>query len=124
MATSPKSDTKKTTAKTVASKPKTATKTPVAKAAAKTEKPAAPAAKKTATTPAKKTSAPKATKPAATAKSPAKKNTVKKTVSPEDRYHMIQTAAYFRAEQRGFAGGYEMEDWIAGEAQIDAMINA
>lgn len=37
---------------------------------------------------------------------------------------MIATATYFRAEQRGFAGGYEMEDWISGEAEIDTRLNA
>lgn len=48
----------------------------------------------------------------------------KNAVTPEERYHMIATAAYFRAEQRGFEGGYEMEDWISGEAEIDARLNA
>lgn len=41
-------------------------------------------------------------------------------VSPEHRYHMIATAAYFLAERRGFAGGYEMHDWISAEAEVDA----
>jgi hypothetical protein len=31
--------------------------------------------------------------------------------------------SYFRTEQRGFAGDYELEDWISGEAQIDVMLN-
>ena len=53
-----------------------------------------------------------------------KKSINKNTVSPEERYCMIATAAYFRAEQRGFIGGYEMEDWISGEAEIDAKLNA
>jgi len=30
----------------------------------------------------------------------------------------VAEAAYFIAEQRGFAAGYEMEDWLAAEAQI------
>ena len=52
-----------------------------------------------------------------------KKSAKKNTVTPEERYQMIATAAYFLAEQRGFTGGYEREDWISGEAQIDAKFN-
>jgi hypothetical protein len=51
---------------------------------------------------------------------PGKKKVV--SVSPEQRYHMISTAAYFLAERRGFAGGYEMQDWISAEAEIDARL--
>lgn len=39
----------------------------------------------------------------------------------EDRHSMIATAAYFRAEQRGFDGSCAMDDWLAAEAEIDAM---
>lgn len=39
----------------------------------------------------------------------------------EDRHNMIATAAYYRAERRGFNGGDETEDWLAAEAEIDAM---
>ncbi|GAB4359393.1 MAG: hypothetical protein Kow0060_13940 [Methylohalobius crimeensis] len=31
---------------------------------------------------------------------------------------MIAEAAYYRAEKRGFASGFEMEDWVAAERQI------
>lgn len=40
-------------------------------------------------------------------------------VSPEQRRAMIAQAAYYRAEQRGFAPGAELEDWLAAEAEID-----
>lgn len=60
---------------------------------------------------------------AATAKKAApKKKAV--TVSPEQRYQMISTAAYFLAERRGFAKEYEMQDWISAEAEIDARLNS
>jgi hypothetical protein len=36
-----------------------------------------------------------------------------------EREAMIARAAYFRAEQRGFAPGHELEDWLAAEAEID-----
>jgi hypothetical protein len=38
--------------------------------------------------------------------------------SSEDRHKAICEAAYFRAERRGFASGHELDDWLAGEAEI------
>jgi hypothetical protein len=35
------------------------------------------------------------------------------------RYMMIAEAAYFRAEKRGFAPGYEIADWLEAEAEIE-----
>lgn len=40
----------------------------------------------------------------------------------EDRYRMIAEAAYFRAEQRGFAPGNEIDDWLAAELEVDALL--
>lgn len=40
--------------------------------------------------------------------------------STGDRESMIRTAAYFRAQQRNFASGHALEDWLAAEAEIDA----
>jgi hypothetical protein len=37
------------------------------------------------------------------------------------REEMISVAAYFRAEHRGFGGGDALNDWLAAEAEIDAM---
>jgi hypothetical protein len=37
---------------------------------------------------------------------------------------MIRTAAYFRAQGRGFAPGYEWEDWLAAEAEVSALPEA
>lgn len=48
-----------------------------------------------------------------TAKSPSK-------ISREERLRMIEQAAYFRAEQRGFSGGDEMQDWLDAEAEVNA----
>ena len=39
---------------------------------------------------------------------------------PEDRTQRIAVAAYYRAEQRGFSPGGELEDWLEAEKQIDA----
>jgi Protein of unknown function (DUF2934) len=40
----------------------------------------------------------------------------------ELRREMIATAAYFIAEQRGFAPGHELADWCTAEAAIDASL--
>jgi hypothetical protein len=40
-------------------------------------------------------------------------------VDLEIRNRMIAEAAYYRAEARGFATGYELEDWLEAEAEID-----
>jgi hypothetical protein len=37
---------------------------------------------------------------------------------------MVARAAYFRAEQRGFAPGEEVADWLAAEAEVDAILLA
>jgi hypothetical protein len=40
------------------------------------------------------------------------------------RRALIAEAAYFRASCRGFRGGSNLEDWLAAEAEIDAMLEA
>jgi hypothetical protein len=44
-------------------------------------------------------------------------------VQPSDdeklRQQTIERAAYSRAEQRGFAPGYEMDDWLAAEKEYE-----
>ena len=44
------------------------------------------------------------------------------TITADERARMVETAAYYRAERRGFASGHEAEDWLAAEAEIDALI--
>ena len=46
------------------------------------------------------------------------------TVSADERRRLIAEAAYFKAEARGFAAGGEVDDWIAAEAEIDALLAA
>ncbi len=99
---------------------------------------AAPAPKKTTTTPkattVKKPAAVKAVpvKKAAVAKKPVaeKKPVAKKTaapkakpskISPEERYRMVEVAAYFMAERNGFKGS-PVEYWTAAEAQIAKLL--
>ncbi|MEW5905045.1 MAG: DUF2934 domain-containing protein [Pseudomonadota bacterium] len=96
------------------------------KAASTTQKTttAKPAAKKTTTATTKKVAAAKpAAKPAA-AKKPAVRKTAaaKLSPTPEERYRMVQEAAYYIAEKHGF-GGADMDYWIMAEAEIQTMIS-
>ena len=43
-------------------------------------------------------------------------------LTPEARRTMIAEGAYLRAERRGFAPGHETEDWLAAEAEVDALL--
>jgi len=70
-------------------------------------------AKPKATTATKKTSTAKTT----TAKKPAAKKTKAATSDLEQRYRMVEVAAYYIAEKDGFAGS-PVDYWIAAELQI------
>jgi hypothetical protein len=80
--------------------------------ATKKERPAPPQASKS--RPAGK---PQATKPQSTFTGNAQAQ-----VSPEELRKLISEAAYFRAKQRGFTPGYELEDWIEAEAEVMSRI--
>mgnify|MGYP000940130559 CR=1 FL=1 len=45
-----------------------------------------------------------------------------KAVAGEDRYRMIAEAAYYRAENRGFSPGSELDDWLAAEIEVDELL--
>lgn len=110
---------------------KAAGKSPLSKAAA-AEAPKKAAVKKAATVAAKpqSTKTPavkKAAVPAAVKKAPVQKAVAAKTrpvarktmvhPTPEERYRMVQTAAYFIAERNGF-GGCATDHWAAAELEI------
>ena len=40
------------------------------------------------------------------------------TISPTQRQAMIAEAAYYKAERRGFAPGWELQDWLEAEGEI------
>jgi hypothetical protein len=42
----------------------------------------------------------------------------------EERDRLIAQAAYFRAEKRGFAPGYELQDWVEAEAEVLRLIGS
>lgn len=94
-------------------------------------KKAAPAEKKTTTakTTEKKAAAPKkvatkasTTKATASKKAPAKTSAKKAKIGPEQRYKMVEVAAYYLAERNGFAGN-PSDYWIEAEAQIEVMLS-
>lgn len=86
-------------------------------------------AKKSTTT--KKTKAKVSKKKVTKKKAITKKRVAKKTmtkrsarasISPRERYEMIATMAYYRAEQRNFEPGHDVEDWLECESTIDSML--
>ncbi len=44
-------------------------------------------------------------------------------VSHEERHQLIAEAAYYRAEQRSFKPGYELEDWLTAETDIERRLS-
>jgi hypothetical protein len=43
---------------------------------------------------------------------------VPQAIADDEVRQRIAEAAYYRAQQRGFSPGYELEDWLAAEEQI------
>jgi hypothetical protein len=52
---------------------------------------------------------------------PAKPNS-HTTIGPDWHRQMIEEAAYYRAEKRGFRAGDPVADWLAAEAEIDELL--
>jgi hypothetical protein len=45
------------------------------------------------------------------------------TPTPEERQHLISEAAYYHAESRSFVPGYELDDWLNAEAEVEMMLS-
>jgi hypothetical protein len=43
--------------------------------------------------------------------------------TPEELRRLIAEAAYYRAQERGFEPGHELEDWIEAESEVMGRIN-
>jgi hypothetical protein len=56
---------------------------------------------------------------------PTHTNSIELIQSPEEvtqaRHQAIEEAAYWRASQRGFAPGGELDDWLGAEANVDGV---
>jgi len=59
------------------------------------------------------------TRPAPSSQSPAETEPPAAAVGSEERLVMIEEAAYYKAEKRNFAPGFEAEDWAEAEREID-----
>lgn len=44
-------------------------------------------------------------------------------VTEDERMQMIATAAYFKAEQRGFVGGNPEQDWADAEREVNELLS-
>jgi hypothetical protein len=53
-----------------------------------------------------------------TAKPSAFNGNARADLSAEELRQLISEAAYYRAKQRGFAPGHELEDWVQAEAEV------
>jgi hypothetical protein len=62
--------------------------------------------------------------PTTRVRKPAAKAPAHVAISEDVRRGMIAEGAYLRAERRGFAPGHEEEDWIAAEAEVNALLKA
>jgi hypothetical protein len=62
--------------------------------------------------------------PAASGSSPAGTLWSAPATDAEARNRMIAEAAYYRAEQRGFDPGHELDDWLAAEYEIARVLDA
>ena len=61
---------------------------------------------------------PKSSQVESTSSSSAETTPAAESLDDADRRKMISDAAYYRAQQRGFATGHELEDWLAAENEI------
>jgi hypothetical protein len=56
---------------------------------------------------------------------PTHTNSIELIQSPEEvtqaRHQAIEEAAYWRASERGFASGGELDDWLGAEANVDGV---
>jgi len=106
--------------------PTPAKKTAKAAVTVPAEKPVKAAAKKTVKAPAKVAAAEvkKAAAPAKKVATPAKAGSRKKgaPMSPDQRNHYVEIAAYYIAERHGFTPGREVADWAEAEAEIDRLL--
>lgn len=115
----------KSSDKPVKTKPAQAAKpTVAAKAKTTASKPAAAKSKaeKTPAKPATATSAKPVKAPAVTAKKTGKSSNVRRALAPDQRRYYVEVAAYYIAEQRGFHGDSQLNDWVAAEAEIDRLL--
>jgi len=58
-------------------------------------------------------------KPKSQPKPPRSQTNQSSAEQPSERRQRIAEAAYYKAERRGFAPGYEERDWLDAESEMD-----
>lgn len=67
--------------------------------------------------------APRKTNTATPAPDTASDTQVRGELPEEEMRRQIAEAAYYRAKQRGFEPGYELEDWVQAESEVRNRLN-
>jgi len=78
--------------------------------------------RKTAAAAERATAQARADKPAANTVLPTEAPTVATALAAEQKRRLVEVAAYYIAERRGFEGGDAASDWLAAEAEIDTLM--
>ena len=65
-----------------------------------------------------------AKRPGKSAPIPSTSKKIGPSISAEERQRLVERVAYFRAEKRGFAPGFELQDWIEAEAEVLRLIGS
>jgi len=73
-------------------------------------------------TPSKRSTAVASTDGAVKSGTRSRKPRAVKTVAADERHRMIELRAYYRAEGRGFVTGFELDDWLAAEAEVEQLL--
>ena len=47
---------------------------------------------------------------------------VRDAITPDLRHRMISEAAFYRYAQRGYVDGYDVDDWVAAEEEVDHLL--
>lgn len=63
-------------------------------------------------------------RPGTAGKRPAAEVAAPPVLTSDARRAMIAEAAYLRAERRGFVPGFEEDDWLTAEQEVDALLSA
>ena len=61
-------------------------------------------------------------RPAPKTMRPLRADVVAAVIDPDHRRALIAEVAYYRSERRGFEPGYEVEDWLSAEAEVDTAL--
>ena len=54
---------------------------------------------------------------------PLSASNIRADASPDEIRRLIAEAAYYRAMERGFEPGHELEDWVEAESEVMGRIN-